>query len=114
MGRRSRQKQHLMHLLATKTAAAPVAPSAEEDEHSASGEEILWSDEELDQHAENTYQKLFHGGSTLPSKRPGHYSGNSKRTKQRRWAEGKRQAAKNGQTILNFFYRYLCQQVTCL
>lgn len=103
MGRRSRQKQHLKRLNAMKSAAAPLAPSTKEDESSFSGDEVLWSDEELDQHAQDTYQKLFHGGSTLPSKRPGNYSGNSKRTKQRRRAEGRRQAAKNGQTILNFF-----------
>jgi hypothetical protein len=103
MGRRSRQKQHLKQLTATKPAAVRLTSSAEEKEGSSSGEEVLWSDNELDQQAEITYKKLFHDVNNLPSKRPKHYSGNSKRTKQRRRAEGRIQAAKNGQTILNFF-----------
>lgn len=104
MGRLSRQKQHLKRLTATKAAAAAQFTSFEEEEESSSsGEEVLWSDDELDQQAEATYRRLFPGVSNLPSKRPSHYSGNSKRTKQRRCAEGKRQAVKNGQTILNFF-----------
>ena len=103
MGRRSRQKQHLKRLTATKPAAVHLTSSAEEKEGSSSGEEVLWSDNELDQQAEITYKKLFRGVNNLPSKRPKHYSGNSKRTKQRRRAEGRVQAAKNGQTILNFF-----------
>jgi len=103
MGRMSRQKQHLKQLAATKAAAAQFTSLGEEEESSSSGEEVLWSDDELDQQAEATYRKLFPGVSNLPSKRPSHYSGNSKRTKQRRRAEGKRQAGKNGQIILNFF-----------
>jgi len=95
--------EHLKHLAATNGAAVYLATSAEADESSSSGEEILWSDEELDQQAQDTYQKLFQSVNALPSKRPWHYSGNSKRTKQRRRTEGKRQAEKNGQTILNFF-----------
>ena len=100
MGRLSRQKQHLKRLAATNAAAVHLATSAEADESSSSGEEVLWSDEELDQQAQDTYQKLFRSVNALPSKRPGHYS---KRTKQRHRAEGKRQAEKNRQTILNFF-----------
>lgn len=99
MGRQSRQKQHLKRLAAMKQAAAQWT-SEKEEESSSSGEEVIWSDKELDQQAEITYNKLL---NTLPSKRPGHYSGNSKRTKQRHRAEGRKQAAKNGQTILNFF-----------
>ena len=95
--------EHLKRLAATNAAAVYLATSAEADESSSSGEEILWSDEELDQQAQDTYQKLFQSVNALPSKRPWHYSGNSKRTKQRRRTEGKRQAEKNGQTILNFF-----------
>jgi hypothetical protein len=103
MGRQSRQKQHLKRLTTMKPEATYLTLSAEEEESSSGGEEVIWSDEELDQQAETTYKKLFHGVSTLPSKRPRHYTGNSKRTKQRHRAEGKLQAAKNGQTILNFF-----------
>ena len=99
MGCQSRQKQHLKRLAAMKQAAAQWT-SEKEEESSSSGEEVIWSDKELDQQAEIMYNKLL---NTLPSKRPGHYSGNSKRTKQRHRAEGRKQAAKNGQTILNFF-----------
>lgn len=103
MGRRSRQQQHLKRLTAKKPAAVDLRVSAEEEESSSNGEEILWSDQELDQQAEATYRKLFQGVNTLPSKRPSRYTGNSKRSKQRRRAEGRKQAAENGQTILNFF-----------
>ena len=103
MVRQSRQKRHLKRLNAMKQAAIRLAFPADEEEGFSSGDDVLWSDDELDQQAEATYRKLFPGVSNLPSKRPSHYSGNSKQTKQRRHAEGKRQAVKNGQTILNFF-----------
>jgi hypothetical protein len=106
MGRRSRQKQHLKQLTAVKPAAVtyPASLSGEE-EGSSSMSDVIWSDDELDQQPETTLKKLFHGMSnnTLSSKRPSRYMGNSIRTQKRQRAEAKRQAAKNGRTILNFF-----------
>jgi hypothetical protein len=103
MGRQSRQKQHLTRLTAIKPVTPHLSISSEEEESSSSGEEVLWSDEELDQQSENTYKKLFHLVNTSSSKRPWRYGGNSKRTLRRRRAVAKRQAAKNGNTILDFF-----------
>lgn len=49
-------------------------------------------------------KKLFHGAENiLRSKRPFRYAGNSKRTQKRRRANAKRQAAKNGRTMLDYF-----------
>jgi hypothetical protein len=112
MGRQSSRKQHLKQLNAAKstteghaksTATGRLMPT-EDEENSSSSHEILWSDEELDEHSEVTVKKLFHGASNiLPSKRPFRYTGNSKRTQKRCRASARQQAAKNGRTMLDYF-----------
>ena len=99
MGRQSRLNQHLKRLNAAKSTATGHF-TVSDDENSSSGPEVLWSEDELDEHSEVTMKKLFHGA---PSKRPFRYIGNSKRTKQRRQADARQQAAKNGHTMLDYF-----------
>jgi len=105
MGRRSCQKQHLKQLaVAAKAKSTGQSTPMEEKESLSSDDEVLWSDEELDEHAETTISKLFHGGQKIStSKRPFRYSGNSKRTQKRRRANARQQAAKNGRTMMDYF-----------
>jgi len=107
IGRQSRLKKHLMQLnAAVKSTSASSLPPRQDEESSSSGEEVLWSDEELDNQSEITIKKLFHGAQNIPSsKRPFRYIGNSKRTQKRRKADARRQAAKNGRTMLDYFSR---------
>jgi hypothetical protein len=75
-----------------------------EEESSSSGDEVWWTDEDLDKHSDVTIKKLFHGAKNiLHTKRPFRYTGNSKRTQKRRRADARRQAAKNGRTMLDYF-----------
>lgn len=107
MGRQSRQKRHLKQLSASAKHAALVDGdnSLEEVlESSSDDDEVLWSDEELDNQPNDAFKKLFHGSQHLQTaKRPFRYNGNSLRTRKRRKAQAKKQAAKNGQTLLDFF-----------
>ena len=101
MGRQSRLHQHLKQLNANKPTATGCLTPSEDEESSSSGHEVLWSEDELDKHSEVTMKKLFHGAQ--PHKRPFRYTGNSKRTQKRRRADARRQAAKNGRTMLDYF-----------
>jgi len=66
MGHRSCQKQHLKQLAAAaKAKSTGQSTPMEEEESLSSDDEVLWSDEDLDEHAETTISKLFHGGQKI-------------------------------------------------
>ena len=92
--------RHLKHL--NVTAKAEHKDAAQES--LSSDNEVAWSDDELDEQSELTITRLFHNARNMSaSKRPLRYIGNSTRTQKRRKADAKKQAAKNGQTLLAFF-----------
>ena len=107
MVRQSRQKRHLKRLNAMKQAAVRMAFSADEEEDSSSGDDVLWSDNDLDPHTGNcsaTYLQSVHH-ITVET-----VSGLSSDVEQR----GKDKQKKMDRQFWTFFRRYLCQQVMWL
>ncbi|RHZ70355.1 hypothetical protein Glove_272g32 [Diversispora epigaea] len=110
MGRRSKQKNHLLNISKCKyksnlndSSNNNSSNNDSSSDDSSSECEIIWANQELDDNPENTIKKLFHGAKNLPSKRPIKYNGNSIRTKKRKKAKAKKMAAKNGRTIDQLF-----------
>ena len=71
MGRRSRQKNHLVQLsLKDKPIITEDSPF-EGDSKESSNDKVMWVDSELDDEPENTLRKLLPGIKNIkPSKRP--------------------------------------------
>lgn len=106
MGRRSKQKNHLIRANSSQKPIFIDSSHSElsEEESDSSNDEVIWDHQELDEEPKGTLEKLYHGAKNLkPSKRPLRYNGNSIRTQKRRKSNAKKMAIQNGCTINQFF-----------